>query len=226
MPKPTRIDKFSREWLEQKYLVEGLTVIQLAELTGYSPGGLSLALMRIGVTKGGRGSAQRLDVSRDVLYQLHVVEGLTAVKIAGRLGCNHGTISRLIRKFDLDPGRPLVNAKATPPASRDALWKLYWVDELSLSQIGKRFGAQGSTVGRWLRQCDIPRRRWNGGDFRRSYTRDPNRSIREQHEFSNEERAAIQKRDSYRCRMPGCGSAEYLEVNHILPIKFGGSHDP
>lgn len=221
----SRIDKFSREWLEQKYLVEGLTVVQLAALTGYSSGGLSLALMRIGLIKGGRGAAQRLDISRDLLYQLHVVEGLTAVKIAARLGCHNGTISRRIKQFGLDPGRVLVNIKTQPPVDRDALWKLYWVDQLSLSQIGAQYGVKSTTARRWFEQYDIPRRRWNGGEVHRTYVRNPNRLVRNLHEFSNDEREAIQKRDGYRCRMPGCENTEYLEVNHILPIKFGGSHD-
>lgn len=221
----SRLDEFSREWLEQKYLVEGLTVAQLAALTGYSPGGLSLALMRIGLVKGGRGSAQRLGISRDFLHHLHVVEGLTAVGIAARLGCHNGTISRRIKQYGLDPGRSLVNAKKDPPLSRNQLWKLYWVDGLSLSGIASKFGYQAATARRWFLQYDIPRRRWFGGEVHRTYQRDPNRSRREGHAFSNEEREAIRERDGYRCRMPGCGNTEHLEVNHILPIKFGGSHD-
>lgn len=215
----------TREWLEQKYVVEGLTNKQIGEATGYTLGGISNLIWRYGLRVGGAGSRQRLDISRDLLYQMHVVEGLTAVKIAARLGCNHGTISRRIKKFGLNPGRPLVNARVNPPMSRDELWKLYWVDELSLSRIGALYGVVATTVRRWFDHHDVPRRRWHGGDFHRVYVRSDKRSIRDQHEFSVDEREAIRRRDGYQCRMPGCGSTEYLEVNHILPIKFGGSHD-
>lgn len=216
----------SREWLEQKYVVEGLTNKQIADLTGYSLGGISNLIWRLGLRVGGAGARQRFDISRDLLYQLHVVEGLTAVKIAARLGCHNSLISRKIKSFGLDPGRPLVNAKVSPPASRDTFWKLYWVDQLSLSQIGVKYGFRSSTAARWFIRLDIPRRRWNGGDGAyRTYVRSPDRTVRDQHEFSNTEREAIQKRDGYRCQMPGCAGTERLEANHILPIKFGGSHD-
>src|SRR5205807_2578853 len=70
---------------------------------------------------------------------------------------------------------------------------------------------------------DIPRRKWNGGEIKRTYVRNPSRG-RNVHEFNALERERIFKRDGYQCQMPGCGSTEQLEVNHILPIKYGGSH--
>lgn len=32
-------------------------------------------------------------------------------------------------------------------------------------------------------------------------------------------RKAVKRRDKYRCSVPGCGSREKLEVNHIVPCK-------
>src|SRR6267142_1884160 len=95
----------SREWLSQRFLVDGLTTQQIANLTGYTLGGMSNLIWRLGLRSGGAGARQRLDITRDALYQMHVVEGLTAVRIAARLGCNNGTISRYIKRWGLDPGR-------------------------------------------------------------------------------------------------------------------------
>lgn len=214
----------TREWLERKYLIEGWTTVQVAEAAGYSSGGMSLLLMRLGLTKGGKGASQRLSIDRDTLYQLHVVEGLTAVRIAARMGCNNGTISRYIKRWGLDPQRPLVNVRAVPPMTRDELWKAYWVDMQSLSAIGRRFGTTPTTVGRWMRQHDIPRRRWNGGGFTRTYVRGEG-ARRNGKNFSASQREAIFRRDGYRCQMPGCESTEHLEANHVLPVRYGGGYE-
>lgn len=213
----------SREWLERQYVVNGLTNRQIAALTGYSLGGMSNLIWRLGLRAGGPGFRQRLDLDRETLYQLHVVEGLTAVRIAARLGCNNGTISRYIRRWGLDPGRRLVNIPRTPPVDRDALWKMYWVEQLSIRQIGQRFGVTATTARRWFELYDVVRRKWNGGEVHRVYARGPE-SRRDGQEFSRTQREAIFRRDDSLCQMPGCGSAEALEANHILPVKYGGTN--
>jgi hypothetical protein len=39
-------------------------------------------------------------------------------------------------------------------------------------------------------------------------------------------RRLIFHRDGYRCRVPGCRSARFLEVHHIVHREHGGTHDP
>jgi 5-methylcytosine-specific restriction endonuclease McrA len=39
-------------------------------------------------------------------------------------------------------------------------------------------------------------------------------------------RRLVWRRDHGRCRVPGCRSAKYLEVHHIVPRECGGGHDP
>lgn len=210
-----------RDWLEQKFVIEGLTTRQIAAMTGYSNGGMSNLLWRFGLRAGGAGSRQKIDIDRDRLYQMHVVEGLTAVRIAAMLGVHNGTISKYISRYGLDPGRPLVNARSEPPADRDSLWKMYWVDGMSLRQIGTTLRASASTVARWFDRLDIPKRKWNGGEFARTYVRSET-SRRDGKEFSGYQRARIIRRDGGRCQMPGCRSTLGLEVNHILPVEYGG----
>ncbi len=47
---------------------------------------------------------------------------------------------------------------------------------------------------------------------------------RNRHPLSPARRTAILARDGHRCRAPGCGSARFLEVHHILPRELGGTN--
>ena len=218
----------TRDWLYQKYVVEGLSPAEICRLTGYSKQAFKELRKRYGLPLKGR-SLPPVTLTRDDLYQMHVIEGLTAVKIAARTGYAHTTISRLIQRYGLDPARPLVNQTMVPPVSHDVLWKLYWVDQLSIRSIGARYGVDGTTVLRWMEFHDIPRRQWNGPEVYPTYARsrtstDPDK--RNGREFNAAERDAILTRDGWTCKMPGCGCAEKwrLEVHHILPVKYGGDH--
>lgn len=213
------------DWLRQKYVEEDLSTQQLCELTGYSKGGMQKLLLKHGFPVKGW-SKPKLSISRDTLYQLHVVEGLTAVKIAARFGCHNSAISRLIKAYELDPGRPLINIPSQPPLSHDELWKLYWVDQMSGGQIAERYRVSRSTALRWFKQLDVPTRPWNGGDFTRTYTRSDGPDKRFGREFNAQERERILARDGYHCRVPGCGQRDAwrLEIHHIIPVKQGGTN--
>lgn len=220
--------KPDRDWLYQKYVIEGLSSQQICELTGYSRQGLRRLMRQFGLEPKGR-SLPALAITYDELYQLHVVDGLTAVKIAARLGCAHTTISRLIKRYRLDPARPLANERMVPPISRDVLWKFYWVDQLSTDGIAQRFNVSKGTVRRWMKILQVPARKWNGPDIYPTYApgrTSPAPDKRDGREFDATERNAILTRDSWRCRMPGCACTEAwrLEVHHIIPIKHGGDN--
>lgn len=46
------------------------------------------------------------------------------------------------------------------------------------------------------------------------------------HDVPPRVRRLIFQRDGYRCRVPGCRSARFLEVHHIVHREGGGTHDP
>lgn len=213
----------SREWMIEHYVNGDMTGTQVRELTGYSKSGFQHLLKVYGLEGKGT-SLPKLQITREELYQMHVIEGLTAVKIAAKLGCHNSAISRLIKQYKLDPERQLVNIPMTPPLSHDELWKLYWVDNKSAGEIATRYGVARATALRWFRYYDIPRRKWNGGEVKRTYVRNPNANNRDGKEFNAQERERIFQRDKYRCQMPGCDCAERLEVHHIIPIKYGGDN--
>lgn len=213
----------TKEWLIENYIEGELTGPQVQEITGYSKSGFWHLLKMYGLEGKGQ-SLPKFEIPYEELHQLHVVEGLTAVKIAAKYNCHHSTVSRLIKQYKLDPGRPLVNIPVSPPYSKDELWKLYWIDEKSAGIIAEENGVSRSTVVRWLHQLDIPTRKWNGGDTNnRVYIR--TYSDRRIYEFCAQEREKIFQRDANKCKMPGCYNTEQLEVHHILPIKYGGTNE-
>ena len=160
-------------------------------------------------------------ISRETLYQLHVVEGLTAVRIAALLGCHNSTVSKFIRKYGLDPERQLVNHKRVPLLSRDKLTQLYVVEQKSCSEIGKQYGVSKITVNRWLHDYGIPTRVW---DQRRrtTYTRSRYPSTRFGKDFSQTTRLKIMRRDGWKCLMCGRADKWLLEAHHIVPVSDGG----
>lgn len=214
----------TREWLVECYVEGDMTGGQVREITGYSKSGFAHLLQLYGIKAKGV-SLPKLDISFEQLYQMHVVEGLTAVKIAAKLKCHNSAISRLIKHYDLDPGRELVNIPMVPPLTHDELWKLYWVDRLSAGDIARNYGLGRSTVLRWFKYYDIPTRVWNGGEVNRTYIRKAASYNRNGNEFNAQEREKIFRRDDHHCRMPGCGNIQRLEVHHILPIKYGGTNE-
>jgi transposase len=213
----------TREWLVQKYVVENLSSAEICELTGYSKGGLQKLIREYRLERKGR-SLPKLNVSKEELYQLHVVEGLTAVRIAQKFGCHNSTISRLIKEYELDPERPLVNIPATPPLTRDELWKMYWVDQMSTQKIADHFEVSKSTAQRWFKMLEVSTRKWNGGEVKRTYVRTYTKANRFGQEFNAQERERIMQRDGMKCRMPGCSSKSNLEVHHIIPIEHDGTN--
>ncbi|GAC1589055.1 MAG: hypothetical protein NVS4B1_33370 [Ktedonobacteraceae bacterium] len=213
----------TKEWLIENYINGELTGTQVRELTGYSKSGFWHLLETYGLDGKGH-SLPKSEITYEELYQLHVVEGLTAVKIAAKYNCHNSTVSRLIKQYELDPGRQLVNIPVSPPYTRDELWKLYWVDELSAGDIARMNEVSRSTALRWFNQLDVPRKKWNGGEVHRTYVRSAEPRNRNGYEFCAQEREKIFKRDGYTCRMPGCKSVEQLEVHHITPIKYGGTN--
>jgi len=49
---------------------------------------------------------------------------------------------------------------------------------------------------------------------------------RNRHAIPPSIRAAVLARDRYRCRTPGCGNRQFLELHHLVPREQGGANDP
>jgi transposase len=226
-PTPRRTDKPTREWLLHRHTVEGVTWEAIMQEVHLRPSSFHRLLYDLGIERK-RYVPVRSLATRDDLYQWHVVDGLTAGKIAGRLGCNPSAVQRLIKRYELDPGRPLVNTPVPPPISKELLHDLYWKQGQSAQRIAEPHGVTVATVYRWFRFYGIARRtgKRRTGPKATPKARKSRADIRYPHEFNAGERYRIHERDGWRCQMPGCGCAEKwrLEAHHIVPIANGGTH--
>jgi transposase len=228
-PKPRKEVRPTREWLMQKHFEEGVTWKDIRKMIGYGAATFHKLLKDYDIPCKEYIPVEEI-VSKEDLYQWHVVEGLTAVRIAAKLGCNNSAISRLIKKYQLDPERPLVNIPRVLPVSKEELKHLYNDKLLSCREIGKQYNVSIPTVRRWLKHYDIPRRAYEqrvGRETKRVFTRSAIPATRFGREFNAQEREQILSRDGYQCQMPECGCKEAwkLEVHHIIPTEHEGTND-
>lgn len=220
-----RKERPTREWLLQQR-EEGRTWEAIGKELGYGKAALHKLFTDYDIPRK-QYKPVKAFFSKEQLYQLHVTQGLTAVRIAAQYGCNNSAVSRLIRDYGLDPNRPLVNTGREIPLSKEELEILYVEQEMSRRQIGERYQVSGTTVQRWMKDYNIPPRTGLRKGSNRTYERSAIVTTRFGNEFSAEERQKILERDGYHCKMPKCSCVEVwkLEVHHILPVEHGGSHE-
>jgi len=218
----------SKEQLYQMYVVEGLTPIQIARKFGYTASeSIRYWLNKYSIPKRTvtPNNAVRSVATREQLYQWHVVEGLTAVKIASALGCNQTTISGLIKEYGLDPGRALVNRPIECPVTRDELWYMYIVEGMGFTSIGQLLGVGDQAVERWVRAFGFEVH--SNGRYTPQVKRTLEDSTYTTYGFDDTTKLVILSRDSWVCQMPNCDCSEKwkLQVHHILPLYRGGTND-
>lgn len=101
-------------------------------------------------------------LSREVLEDLYVKQGLAVQAVADRLGLSAKLVRNRMRDFNISirPKKPL-----PPRIPREDLKRLYIDERQPMWVIAEQFGCGEATVARWLRDYDIPRHKpgtWNG----------------------------------------------------------------
>jgi transposase len=220
-----RKERPTKEWLlEQRE--SGRTWESIGKELGYGKATLHKLFVDYDIPRKRYVPVKKL-LSKELLHELHVVQGLTSVRIAAQYGCHHGKVSGLIKTYGLDPERPLINMPREIPLSKEELEHLYIEQKLSRRQIAEQYQVSGTTVQRWMKAYGVPARTGKRQGGNRTYERTAIPTTRFGNEFSAAERHAILERDGYRCKMPRCecSDAWKLEIHHILPVEQGGGHD-
>lgn len=99
---------------------------------------------------------------RDWLYQKYWVEELSTVKIGKELGCSYGTVMDWMEKLGIqrrslsEAGDIMTPVRYPQLRDRDWLFRKYWVEELSTSDIAEELGCCPEVVGRAMRRLNIP----------------------------------------------------------------------
>jgi transcriptional regulator with XRE-family HTH domain len=103
-------------------------------------------------------------VDRDTLYDAYVTRGLTVRAVAKECGISPQRVSQLLWKYHI-PARPRGTANALAAKQRAAtvltrqlLFELYWVQELSLQELAKQTGFSLGTIRSRMAEERVPLR--------------------------------------------------------------------
>lgn len=147
---------YSPEQIAQKYGCNKITILKILHKYGLSP--------RAKYTYG-------KIPSREELEYLYWKQGMTAKRIAKKLGYSKAKILRCTRKYGIPRRPPLVKPKKKVHITKETLWKLYIEQQLSMEKIAEILGCSKDTVKRRLIEYEIPirkRKNTRGETSRRS----------------------------------------------------------
>jgi len=97
------------------------------------------------------------DVTKEELEKLYVQQGKSLAEVAERYGVHKGSISDKMQKLGI-PRRPQGSTSKLSRESKEKLEELYWEKEMSLADIGEKYGVAGNTVLHRMKEEGIPRR--------------------------------------------------------------------
>jgi len=207
-----------REYLHQRLYVDNASSYDIATELNLSVAMLSEYVLYYGWRKRQQ-TSPLANLTNEELYELlhrlHVEEGLTHMAIGRLLHTDPSTVSRIVKLFGLDPGRPLVNQIPECPISYEELYDRHVNQHQSMYRLTRTLGASEWMIERWLSECGAR----------------PNRFGRSAHvaererEFSETTKAIILHRDSWRCAICNSSDRWKLQVHHIVPVLHGGTND-
>ncbi|WP_338750047.1 HNH endonuclease signature motif containing protein [Bacillus sp. FJAT-52991] len=216
--------KFTKEYLYQKYVVEGLSAEAIAKNVGCSRDQVKGKLRRYGIRKKPFKVGNELYDNREWLYNQYVKLEKGYTVIASELGVSYSTILSRILYFgwelrghnEIDKGAPRRGAKH----KESSLLKI------KKSRVKKRINTSCTYCHKEfeivLSAFHKSERNFCNQTCFRSFLKD-NRVITEDITNSaayKEWRLKVYKRDGYRCKMPGCYSqSRDIAAHHIYPKK-------
>lgn len=129
-----------KEWLYQKYWVEGLPTTKIGELLGCRNGVVLKALRRLDIPVRTMSEAKKkyseLD-NHDFLYQKYHEEDLSIIEIAALIGCCGDAVWRALKKFEIT-----IRSPSDAHKGKHAYWlgkhhSRKTCDKISKSRVGK-----------------------------------------------------------------------------------------
>lgn len=153
-------------------------------------------------------------VTKEWMTEQYVTLGRSVDDIASERGVGESAIRRYLRRFSI-PQRYRSRGRVRNVFLHDPGWlrEMYWDRGLSMRQVAIQAGCTTTSLGRAMSVLGIPRR---------SQTEVPS-IAGEERVFLYRLRQRVLDRDGRACRWPDCGSAERLEINHIIPTRLGGA---
>ena len=148
-------DRLTREVLEDLYLERGLTSTDIGVVLGVDPGRVIEALHRHGIpvrTRGIRSTGGRAPLTKELLEELYVRQGLSLEAIAAKLGYTRGRVRLARDRHGIPPRRDWrrgvdVQRRGIP---REVLEDLYVRRGLTMEEVGAEVGVSAYVVSRRL----------------------------------------------------------------------------
>lgn len=154
------LDAIGEDGLRSLYVEEGLTLVEIAERVGCSPGAVGKRLHRAGVKMRPRGGPARPPDESDVverLRELYVEQGLSVLEVARRFGRSRDWVITRLDRFGLPRRGWQKKPRLALPASK---LRQMWVDERrSLPEVAERFCVPADWVRAELARYGISRPR-------------------------------------------------------------------
>lgn len=98
-------------------------------------------------------------ISAEYLQERYWRQGWSIKQIAAELDVSWSLVQRTMLRYGIER-RPFERQPEHPEAA--SLWRLYWLEGLSMREVADRLGVSGSSVYRALDYYGIPRRSWGG----------------------------------------------------------------
>jgi transposase len=146
--------KIPKEVLEEYYLEEGMTIKETAKELGVSYTCVRNKLSKYNINK--RKYTDRTKrPDKNVLEDLYWGEWLTLRKVAERLNVDHKTVKKWLDYYSIQTRN---GGYLHKKPSKDQLYNLYHIKELTLKELSIKFGVTDETIRNWLISYDIERK--------------------------------------------------------------------
>lgn len=142
--------------LRQWYVIEHLTIAQIAEQIGVAPQTIHNWLIAASIPRRAASATLRDDLHDQTIRHLYVRERLSAAEIGARLGCATSTVLRRLERSGIP--RRAARPRTHQRPSDDALRHMYLASGLSLREIANLRSVTPQAVRSWLIAAGIPRR--------------------------------------------------------------------
>jgi transposase len=161
---PEGIIEFSRGELEEMYIKQGMSTIQIAKIRGIHDVTVCKKMDELGITRR-KGSKARLrniarKLSEKELRYLYQELDMSCVQIAKDQGVSSSVVNNWLQEYQI-PRRSISEVRLSNGArkpSKEELKKLYIEMGLNSLQIAPMFGVHHSSIRKWISQYEIPTR--------------------------------------------------------------------
>jgi transposase len=110
---------------------------------------------------------KKFNGTKDELYRLYWIEKLPTKEIAKKFNISQGAIYQWLKKFNIPIKRGSLSEEHKQKISqsiikfkcpKEELYNLYWIQNLPIKEIAKKFNVCTATIKRWLKIYQIPLR--------------------------------------------------------------------